>query len=162
MSAVGKNPTRIRVMLIGRNVVSFLYFYCPGIGRLRFPAREKPPIPLRKRGGETMRLTMDRRRFAALAGTAAASGAILGLAACSNPDAQSDKTAFSDTGDGAIPEVEKNGKWVNSSCQGCTSWCSVRVYVEDGRAVKVSGNPNSLSNRGFICPRPHLALERVR
>lgn len=108
-----------------------------------------------------MRLTMDRRRFAALAGTAAASGAILGLAACSNPDAQSDKTAFSDTGDGAIPEVEKNGKWVNSSCQGCTSWCSVRVYVEDGRAVKVSGNPNSLSNRGFICPRPHLALQQV-
>ena len=59
-----------------------------------------------------MRLTMDRRRFAALAGTAAASGAILGLAACSNPDAQSDKTAFSDTGDGAIPEKRKVGELV--------------------------------------------------
>ena len=108
-----------------------------------------------------MRLTMDRRRFAALAGTAAASGAILGLAACSHPDAQSDKTAFSDTGDGAIPEVAQNGTWVNSTCQGCTSWCSVRVYVEDGRAVKLSGNPKSLSNRGFICPRPHLAVQQV-
>ena len=35
------------------------------------------------------------------------------------------------------------GEWKATTCQGCTSWCSKQVYVVDGRAVKVRGNPNS-------------------
>ena len=38
------------------------------------------------------------------------------------------------------------GEWKASTCQGCTSWCSNQVYVIDGRAVKVRGNPNSKVN----------------
>ena len=33
------------------------------------------------------------------------------------------------------------GQWMPATCQGCTSWCSKQVYVIDGRAVKVRGNP---------------------
>jgi anaerobic selenocysteine-containing dehydrogenase len=53
------------------------------------------------------------------------------------------------------------GKWIASTCQGCTSWCSKQVYVVDGRAVKVRGNPNSKVNGKAGCPRSHLALQQV-
>ena len=53
------------------------------------------------------------------------------------------------------------GQWLPSTCQGCTSWCSKQVYVVDGRAVKVHGNPNSKVNGEASCPRVHLALQQV-
>ncbi|MHC4457146.1 MAG: molybdopterin-dependent oxidoreductase, partial [Planctomycetota bacterium] len=53
------------------------------------------------------------------------------------------------------------GKWKSTTCQGCTSWCSVQVYVVDGRAVKVRGNPNSKVNRGNCCARCHMSLQQV-
>ncbi len=53
------------------------------------------------------------------------------------------------------------GKWLPATCQGCTSWCSKQVYVINGRAVKVRGNPNSKVNLGASCPRAHLALQQV-
>ncbi len=52
-------------------------------------------------------------------------------------------------------------KWFPGTCQGCTSWCAKQVYVIDGRAVKVRGNPNSKVNMGAGCPRPHLAIQQV-
>jgi anaerobic selenocysteine-containing dehydrogenase len=48
-----------------------------------------------------------------------------------------------------------------ATCQGCTSWCSKQVYVIDGRAIKVRGNPHSKVNVGASCPRPHLAIQQV-
>ncbi len=54
-----------------------------------------------------------------------------------------------------------SGRWVATTCQGCTSWCPVQVKITDSRAVKVRGNPHSLSTHGAICPRPHLALQQV-
>ncbi len=53
------------------------------------------------------------------------------------------------------------GEWKAATCQGCTSWCSKQVYVVDGRAVKVRGNPNSKVNGKASCPRAHLALQQV-
>jgi len=53
------------------------------------------------------------------------------------------------------------GSWIASTCQGCTSWCSKQVYVVDGRAVKIRGNPNSKVNGVASCPRAHLALQQV-
>jgi anaerobic selenocysteine-containing dehydrogenase len=57
--------------------------------------------------------------------------------------------------------VELMGKWVASTCQGCTTWCPVQVKVVNGRAVHLRGNPWSAANHGKICPRPHLALQQV-
>ena len=56
---------------------------------------------------------------------------------------------------------QDQGKWLPATCQGCTSWCSKQVYVIDGRAVKVRGNPHSKVNLGAGCPRSHLALQQV-
>ena len=53
------------------------------------------------------------------------------------------------------------GEWKAATCQGCTSWCSSQVYVVDGRAVKVQGNPHSKVNGKAGCPRKHLALQQV-
>ena len=53
------------------------------------------------------------------------------------------------------------GQWMPATCQGCTSWCAKQVYVIDGRAIKVRGNPHSKVNVGASCPRPHLAIQQV-
>ena len=53
------------------------------------------------------------------------------------------------------------GEWKAATCQGCTSWCSKQVYVVDGRAVKIRGNPNSKVNGKASCPKVHLALQQV-
>jgi len=53
------------------------------------------------------------------------------------------------------------GSWVASVCQGCTTWCPVEVYVQDGRAVKVRGNPLSKQNDGVCCPRGHMGMQEL-
>jgi len=52
------------------------------------------------------------------------------------------------------------GTWVASTCQGCTSWCSIQGLVVGEKVVKVRGNPASASG-GRICPRPHLAIQQL-
>ncbi len=53
------------------------------------------------------------------------------------------------------------GDWVASTCQGCTQWCAIQIFVQDGRAVRVRGNPLSKSNHGYVCPRGHLIPQQV-
>ena len=40
------------------------------------------------------------------------------------------------------------GEWIASTCQGCTQWCAVQIFVQNGRAVRVRGNPLSKTNHG--------------
>lgn len=66
----------------------------------------------------------------------------------------------------AFAEMEKDsgvaaGKWIPSTCQGCTTWCPVEVFVQNGRAVKVKGNQYSKQNDGYVCPRGHLGLQEL-
>ncbi len=53
------------------------------------------------------------------------------------------------------------GKWIPSTCQGCTQWCPVEFFVQSGRAVKVRGNQLSKVNSGYCCPRGHLMLQEL-
>ena len=53
------------------------------------------------------------------------------------------------------------GEWVASTCQGCTQWCPIEIFVQDGRAVKVRGNQLSKVNSGYCCVRGHLILQQV-
>ncbi len=54
--------------------------------------------------------------------------------------------AFAETKKSALIG-ERPGEWKPSTCQGCTTWCPVEIFVQDGRAVKVRGsqysNPNN-------------------
>jgi anaerobic selenocysteine-containing dehydrogenase len=56
----------------------------------------------------------------------------------------------------AKPSNPGQGEWISTACQGCTQWCAIQVYSQDGRAVRVRGNPLSKSNNGYVCPRGHL------
>ena len=61
----------------------------------------------------------------------------------------------------ARPAGPAKGDWVASTCQGCTQWCAIQIFVEDGRAVRVRGNPLSKTNHGYVCPRGHLIPQQV-
>ncbi len=61
----------------------------------------------------------------------------------------------------AQTKLKEVGKWVSTTCQGCTSWCSAQAYVFDNRVIKVRGNEYSKATEGHICPRPHLAIEQL-
>ena len=96
-------------------------------------------------------LKMSRRRFlkaSAVTGTAVAAGTGL------KPELKALAAAQG-------PGSNGMGKWMAATCQGCTSWCSKQVYVVDGRAVKVRGNPHSKVNVGAGCPRSHLGLQQL-
>lgn len=61
----------------------------------------------------------------------------------------------------AGPSAPATGQWVASTCQGCTQWCAVQIFVQDGRATRVRGNPLSKTNHGYVCPRGHLIPQQL-
>ncbi|HEY5896554.1 MAG TPA: molybdopterin-dependent oxidoreductase [Burkholderiales bacterium] len=61
----------------------------------------------------------------------------------------------------AKPAAPGDGEWVSTACQGCTQWCAVQIFVQDGRAVRVRGNPLSKTNHGYVCPRGHLIPQQT-
>jgi len=94
---------------------------------------------------------LSRRSFVK---ASAATGAAVAMGAGLKPELNALAVA-SEKGSGGM------GKWIASTCQGCTSWCSKQVYVVDGRAIKIRGNPNSKVNGVASCPRAHMALQQV-
>lgn len=56
---------------------------------------------------------------------------------------------------------EAAGSWLPSTCQGCTSWCPVEFFVQNGRVTKVRGNQLSKANNGYCCPRGHLMPKQM-
>ena len=70
-------------------------------------------------------------------------------------------TAFVPSKKARAATEERAGEWLPANCQGCTSWCSLQIYVVDGRATRVRGNPHSKVNMGACCPRSHLGLQQV-
>ena len=61
----------------------------------------------------------------------------------------------------AKPAGPAKGEWVASTCQGCTQWCAIQIFVQDGRATRVRGNPLSKTNHGHVCPRGHMIPQQV-
>lgn len=53
------------------------------------------------------------------------------------------------------------GSWIPTTCQGCTQWCAVEIFVQDGRASKVRGNQLSAANHGHVCPKGHLLIQQL-
>jgi len=86
--------------------------------------------------------------------TSAAAGAALAAGTAVKPSLKALAEASTTSANG-------QGEWIASTCQGCTSWCSKQVYVVEGRAVKIRGNPNSKVNGQASCPRAHLGLQQV-
>jgi anaerobic selenocysteine-containing dehydrogenase len=94
-------------------------------------------------------MTMNRRDFLTMTATGA-------TVAMQGPSLK----AFAQTTAGtAIGEAP--GEWKASTCQGCTAWCPIEIFVQQGRATKVRGNPLSKANNGYCCVRGHLILQQI-
>ncbi|MBE0599288.1 MAG: molybdopterin-dependent oxidoreductase [Desulfuromonadales bacterium] len=61
----------------------------------------------------------------------------------------------------ALPKQPAKGEWLASTCQGCTAWCPIEVFVQNGRAVQVRGNQLSKANNGYCCVRGHLIIQQT-
>ena len=59
--------------------------------------------------------------------------------------------AFADTPPPKAAGAPK-AEWIPSTCQGCTAWCPVEFFVQEGRVVKVRGNQFSKANGGYCLP----------
>lgn len=54
-----------------------------------------------------------------------------------------------------------SGKWIGTTCNGCTSFCAKQVYIQDGRALHIRGNEYSKVHGTASCPRQYLALQEL-
>ncbi len=48
---------------------------------------------------------------------------------------------------------------VRSACRGCHGVCQVLVHLKGDRVVKVTGDPDSPTSRGYLCPKGKAAPE---
>lgn len=48
---------------------------------------------------------------------------------------------------------------VRSPCRGCHGVCQVLVHLKGDRVVKVTGDPDSPTSRGYLCPKGSAAPE---
>jgi anaerobic selenocysteine-containing dehydrogenase len=48
---------------------------------------------------------------------------------------------------------------IRTSCRGCHGVCQVLVHMEGQRVVKVAGDPESPTSRGYLCPKGAAAPE---
>ena len=48
---------------------------------------------------------------------------------------------------------------VRSACRGCHGVCQVLVHLEGDRVVKITGDPDSPTSRGYLCPKGSAAPE---
>lgn len=55
----------------------------------------------------------------------------------------------------------KRLKAVPTTCMQCIAACGIIAYVEDGRIVKLEGNPYSPNNRGMICAKGQAGINQV-
>lgn len=50
-----------------------------------------------------------------------------------------------------MPQQQKNV--VRSACRMCHGVCQVLVHLRDGKVTKITGDPNSPTSRGYLCPK---------
>lgn len=93
--------------------------------------------------------TISRRGFMK---AAAATGAAL-TAAGSIPLLETTDQAFAA---GSVERVMHK-----TACHGCTNCCPVRVYTEDGRVVKIEGDPDGPLNKGGVCLKRLSQIQTV-
>ncbi len=54
-----------------------------------------------------------------------------------------------------------SSKIVQTICDGCMCQCGALVHVNDGKALKIEGDPGHPSSQGFMCPKGLSYLQTV-
>ncbi|HWI62795.1 MAG TPA: molybdopterin-dependent oxidoreductase [Symbiobacteriaceae bacterium] len=57
--------------------------------------------------------------------------------------------------------TKKERKAIPSSCFQCPAICGIIAYVEDGRVVKIEGNPAHPNNQGTLCAKGHAGMSQA-
>lgn len=52
-----------------------------------------------------------------------------------------------------------NERVIKSACRMCHGVCQVLVHVQDDRVVKITGDPDSPTSKGYICPKGIASVE---
>ncbi len=71
------------------------------------------------------------------------------------------KPALATGGADYSPATGQKRTAIPSACWQCVSCCPIVGFVEDGRLVKIEGNPLSSSTRGRLCPRGQAGINQV-
>jgi len=97
---------------------------------------------------------ISRRNFLKLAGVGAATTAV--LTGCGPAARYVVREPYT-----KMPEYNYNGlsTYYATTCRECSAGCGLVVRTEQGRALKVEGNPNNPVNQGKTCARGQATLE---
>ena len=101
--------------------------------------------------------TMDRRRL--LTKGAVAAGSLLGGSAvvASRPETGERSESRAHAADGA----GSDRRVIPSACWQCVTRCSILGTVDNGRLVKIDGNPASRCTRGRLCAKGQAGINQV-
>ena len=61
----------------------------------------------------------------------------------------------------AIQNLSSRDQWISSTCGMCLHGCGIKVFVENGVALKIEGDPTNLDNLGKLCPKGNAGLARL-
>jgi len=97
---------------------------------------------------------LNRRQFLKAAGVGAAAAAV--LTGCGPASRYIVREPYT-----RMPEYTYNGQstYYASTCRECPAGCGIIVRTEQGRALKVEGNPNNPINYGKTCARGQVTLQ---
>jgi len=59
------------------------------------------------------------------------------------------------------PKTGKSREMIPTACWSCVTRDAMVGYVEDGRVVKLEGQPNSIRGKGKICSKAHAGINQV-
>lgn len=100
---------------------------------------------------------LSRRRFLR---TGAAAGVTAATVAAPAAPRAHDRDAALKPGIGISPWSGAQYKSVPTVCTLCPSRCPMLGYVDDGRVVKLEGNPQSIRTHGRLCARGQVGVEQ--
>ena len=104
-------------------------------------------------------LKLTKRNFIKLA--ASCGTALAGMGEFSRVHALTGTLKLEAGGRDFSPETGKERQAVSSACWQCVSRCTTLNYTENGRLVKIEGNPESIRNRGKICAKGQAGINQV-
>ncbi len=101
---------------------------------------------------------VDRRNFLKLGGAAASASLISGL---SGRAAKAKAAALKRGGEGYSQLSGNKLEAVPSICGQCPSRCAILGYLDNGRLVKIEGQPSSIRNQGKVCAKGQTGVAKV-
>ena len=103
---------------------------------------------------------LNRRNFLRLGAAAAAAGGAAQTGAFSEAASEAADLPLK----GGVDFSPRSGSKrtaIPSACWQCVSRCSIIGYIEDGRLVKIEGQPKSIRTEGLVCSKAQAGMNQV-